>query len=126
MATASRSAGKAAKPTKMTLPEADPPAPAKAEGVPMLRLKDLLTEAAARTGARKAEIKAAIEAALQILAETLDRGGSVNLPPLGRIRVGKVKEAAKGNLLTLKLKRAGGATAGVRASAPLADSADQG
>ena len=49
-----------------------------------------------------------IEAMLAILGDALAAGESLILPPLGRVRVNRTKEAANGAMLTIKLKRGGG------------------
>ncbi|WP_284164215.1 HU family DNA-binding protein [Frigidibacter sp. SD6-1] len=93
-----------------------------AEGT-VLKLRDLVERAASRSGAKKPAAKPVIEAALAVIAEALDAGQSLNLPPLGRVRVGKVKEGAQGAMLTLKLKRGGPAR---KDDAPLAEGGEAG
>lgn len=72
-----------------------------------LKLKDLIDSVAARTGAKKPEVKAAVEATLATLGEALATGKALAVPPLGKLRVVK----NKGPALTLKLRLADGAKA---------------
>ncbi|MCY1127272.1 hypothetical protein OU426_10450 [Frigidibacter sp. RF13] len=88
------------------------------EAATVLKLRDLVERAASRSGAKKPAAKPVIEAALAVIAEALDAGQSLNLPPLGRVRIGKVKHGAQGAMLTLKLKRGGPAR---KVDAPLAE-----
>ena len=66
---------------------------------------DFLDRATKRSGVKRRDAKPAIEAALMELAETLLRGEELNLPPLGKLKVQKSKDLAKGaKALTLKLR----------------------
>lgn len=112
---------KPARKAKAADPAASPPAES---GGAALKLATLINGAAERTGTKKAAARPLVEAVLTLIGESLDRGENLILPPLGRIRVGRVKEGAKARMLTLKLKRMG--TSGAGAAAPLAqgDEAD--
>lgn len=93
--------------------------PADESGGAALKLATLINGAAERTGTKKAAARPLVEAVLALIGESLDRGESLILPPLGRIRVGRVKDGPKATMLTLKLKRMGKPGAG--AAAPLAE-----
>ncbi len=84
-----------------------------------MKLKDLIDAVAAKTGAKKPEVKAAVEATLAALGEALATGKSLAVPPLGKLRVVK----NKGPALTLKLRLADGAKA---AGLALADDGEDG
>lgn len=84
-------------------------------GQTALRLRDLIERVADATGQRRPEVKAALEAALAALGQSLDEGRGLNLPPLGKIRVGKARPNSGGEgkppsgnggrTVTLKLRR---------------------
>ncbi|MBS0564286.1 MAG: HU family DNA-binding protein [Proteobacteria bacterium] len=75
---------------------------------PVLKLKELLDRVAARADVRKKDAKPVVEALLAVLGDALAAGESLILPPLGRVRVNRTKDAANGAMLTIKLKRGGG------------------
>jgi nucleoid DNA-binding protein len=71
----------------------------------MIKKPEFLDRAVERTDVKKCEAKPAIEAALAVLAEALIKDEELNLPPMGKLRVVKSKDAGEGaKLLTLKLR----------------------
>ena len=57
------------------------------------------------TSVKKREAKPAIEAAMQVLADALEKGEELNLPPLGKLKVVKSKTTPGGaKVLTVKLR----------------------
>lgn len=80
----------------------------------VLKLKTLVEQVAAATGASKPEAKRAVGATLAAIAAGLKAGTDLNLPPLGKLRLAR----SSGAVLTLKLRTAG---AGKAAAKPLAD-----
>lgn len=72
-------------------------------GQGVVKKKDFVERSALRSGVKKAEARAAIDAALAVLAEALDRGEDLVLPPLGRLKVARAKVGPKGKQLILKL-----------------------
>lgn len=103
-----------ARPAPKAAPVAAAPAPVAMPelvvkpAVPTLKLKALVEQVAAATGARKNGLKETIEATLAIIGKALSEGQELNLPPLGKARVGRQKEAGTGEMLVIKLKRGGG------------------
>jgi hypothetical protein len=99
---------KAAKPAKPAPEKPAKPAPekaAKAEAKPAaatqtFRLKDLVTQVALATGAKKPQAKQSVEATLAALSSALSGKSALAVPPLGKLRVVK----ASGSTLTLKLR----------------------
>lgn len=91
-----------------TVPDADAAGEVAAEGGGGLRKKELIDRVVAATGARRRDAGPAVEATLAALGDALARGEALVLPPLGRMRVVKRKDSAKGGTtLTLKLSRGG-------------------
>lgn len=72
-----------------------------------LKLKDLIDRVVEKSGAKKKDVKPVIDATLTVLGEALAAGEGLFLPPLGRLHVNRTKELATGDVLILKLKRAG-------------------
>ncbi len=75
---------------------------------PQLRIKDLVEQVAVATGGKKPAVREVVEATLAAIGAALDKGDALNLPPLGKARVGRTKTGDQGAMLTLKLKRGGG------------------
>ena len=69
----------------------------------VVKKKDFVDRAVLRSGVKKADARTAIEAALAVLAEALERGEDLVLPPLGRLKVTRAKVGPKGKQLILKL-----------------------
>ena len=108
-------ATKAAKPAKAARPARAAKPAAAAAPTPVtgpveggtLKLKALVERVAARSGAKASAAKPVIEAVLAELGESLARGEAFNLPPLGKAKIGRTKEGAKGDTIVIKLKRGG-------------------
>jgi DNA-binding protein HU-alpha len=71
---------------------------------PVLKKKDLIERAAERSDLKRGEARKGVEAALDVLAEALLSGAELVVPPLGKIKVVKVKEAANARILTVKIR----------------------
>lgn len=94
---------------------------------PILKLKDFVDRAADRSGVKKKDAKPAIEAALAVLAEAIEKGEELRLPPLGKLKIAKTRDVPGGKMITLKLRTGSGPGAGAAekdADDPLADSDD--
>ena len=87
-----------------------------------LRLRDLVDRVVATTGGKKSEVKQTAEAILSEILAALDGGATLNLPPLGKIRVARPGDAETGQPMVLKLRRAGVG----KAKQPLADADEAG
>ena len=71
----------------------------------MVKKPEFIDRAVARTDVKKRDAKPAIEAALAVLAEALEKGEELNLPPMGKMRVVKSKDIGDGaRVMTLKLR----------------------
>jgi hypothetical protein len=69
------------------------------------KLKTLVEQVIKTTGAKKKGVKEIVEATLGHLGAALSRGEDVNLPPLGKAKVGRQKDKAGGELIIVKLNR---------------------
>ncbi len=72
-----------------------------------VKLTDLVDRVVASSGQKKAEATKAVKATLAVLAGAIEAGEVLALPPLGRLTLAKRKTTAKGEILTLKLRRGG-------------------
>lgn len=87
---------------------AAPARPAKAAAGPQLKKKELLSRVvAALDGKKKGGVKEIVEATLATLGEALQKGESLNLPPLGKARVARTKGEGAEQQITLRLRGAG-------------------
>ncbi len=84
-----------------------------------LKMKELLTAVTTKTGAKKKDAKDVVDATLAEIAAALKSGKSLNLPPLGNLRVAKTQEKGGATMMVLKLRMGGGG-----AKEALADDAD--
>jgi len=75
------------------------------EIIEQLKMKGLVEAVVERTGQRKGEVRTAVQAALAVMGETLADGKELNLPPMGKVKINRVKETPRGQNLILKLVR---------------------
>ncbi|WP_299350228.1 HU family DNA-binding protein [uncultured Shimia sp.] len=87
---------------------------------PDLKKVDLVDMVVERSGIKKKFAKPAIEAALAVLGEALAEGRSLNLRPLGKVKVLKSKEVSNGTVITTRVRQPL-ETAGAAATAPKDD-----
>lgn len=76
-----------------------------ATGLPEMRKRELVDAVVDRSGIKKRYAKPAIEAALAILGEALEEGRSLQMPPLGRVKVQRAKELEDGQVIVAKVRR---------------------
>ena len=92
-----------------------------------LRVKDLVERVSASGDFKKKDVRDIVEATLAELGRALEAGEVLNLPPFGKLRVGRSRDLANGSMMTLKLRRmpakAGGKKAGAKG---LADAGEAG
>ncbi|WP_116084064.1 HU family DNA-binding protein [Tropicimonas sp. IMCC34011] len=73
---------------------------------------ELIDRVVAQSGVKKRDAKPVVEAMLGVLGEMLSDGREMQVPPLGKLMVGKRKEVSGGEVLNLRLRRTGGAAPG--------------
>jgi len=74
-----------------------------------LKKRELIERVAAETGLKRREVKAVAESVLSVMARALGEGQSLNLEPLGKLRVARSTDNADGRVLTCKLRQKGAA-----------------
>ncbi len=87
---------KAVTPKPIAKPEAD---------VPVLRKKELIERVVARSGIKKKDAKPTIEAMLAVLGEALSSGEELNLQPLGKVMVKRVKEQPNAKVMVCRIRQ---------------------
>ncbi len=73
--------------------------------LPDMRKRELVDAVVDRCGIKKRYAKPAVEAALAILGEALEEGRSLQMPPLGRVKVQRSKELEDGQVIVAKVRR---------------------
>lgn len=97
----------------------------KGRAAPGLRLKELVDRVVAATGGKKKGVKEVVEATLTQLGAALQKGESLNLPDLGKMRVARAGTEG-GGAMTLKLRQGpGGGGKGKSAKEGIAADEDQ-
>ncbi len=70
-----------------------------------LRKKELIDAVVARSGIRKRDAKPAVEAALAILGEALAQGRELNLRPMGKLKVTRMKKGSHGQIIHARVRQ---------------------
>ncbi|MBW0157637.1 HU family DNA-binding protein [Sedimentimonas flavescens] len=110
------------KTTKKT--EAAPEAPARVAEAPVLRKKDFVERVAKISGAKKAVARDVAQAVLEVLSEALEKGETIALPPLGKMRVTRTAVNNGASVLHIKLKRGSADASGAAAQKDEKSAAD--
>ncbi len=92
------------------------------ESGPMVKKKDFIDRAVVRSGVKKKDARPAVEAALAVMADALKAGEELNLPPLGKVKVNRVKKLKDATMLIVKIRIPN--EAGKSASADMDDDGD--
>lgn len=84
-----------------------------ADAGPELKKQELLDKVVTRTDVKKKLAKPVVEAVLEILGEALAEGRELNLQPLGKVKINRIKEMANARVIVAKIRqpKAGGARA---------------
>jgi len=92
-----------------------------------LRVKDLVDRVSNAGNFKKKDVRDIVEATLAELGRALEAGVVLNLPPFGKLRVGRTRDLANGSMMTLKLRRMPAKAGGKKAGIPgLADAGEAG
>ncbi|MFD0979273.1 HU family DNA-binding protein [Tropicimonas aquimaris] len=70
-----------------------------------VRKPDLVDRVVAATGAKKADVRSVVDATLAELGKALAKGETLQLPPLGRVKVQKRKPVDGGEVLQVRLRQ---------------------
>lgn len=72
---------------------------------PELKKKELIDIVVARSGVKKRDAKPVVEAMLAILGETIADGRELNLAPMGKLKITRMKKTTKAHIITTRLRR---------------------
>ncbi|PRY81136.1 HU family DNA-binding protein [Marivita geojedonensis] len=72
---------------------------------PELKKKELIDTVVARSGVKKRDAKPVVEAMLAILGETIADGREMNLAPMGKLKITRMKKTTKAQIITTRLRR---------------------
>lgn len=70
----------------------------------VLRKKDFIDRVVEKSGLKKKDVRPAVDAVLAAMADSLAAGEDLVLPPLGKLKVARVKDLPNGKLLSIKLR----------------------
>ena len=85
---------------KATVVEAVKPVVA---GAP-IKKPELVERVMAETGMKKKDVKPVVEAMLTVLGRALSEGEELNVPPLGKVMINRVKDVANAKIMNVKLR----------------------
>lgn len=72
---------------------------------PELRKKELIDTIVARSGVKKRDVKPVVDAMLAVLRETIADGREMNLAPMGKLKITRMKKTTKAHIITTRLRR---------------------
>ncbi len=72
---------------------------------PELKKRELVDLVAARSGIKKRDVKPVVEAMMLVLGDAIGEGRDINLQPLGKIKVTRIKNANNGKVLTARIRQ---------------------
>ncbi|MFU8776733.1 MAG: HU family DNA-binding protein [Roseovarius sp.] len=85
----------------LTVAEAIP-----ANAGPELKKQELIDKILAKGDIKKKNAKPVVEAMLAVLGEVLAEGREINLPPLGKIKINRVRDMANARIIVAKIRQA--------------------
>jgi DNA-binding protein HU-alpha len=72
---------------------------------PELKKKELIDIIVARSGVKKRDVKPVVDAMLAVLGETIADGREMNLAPMGKLKITRMKKTTKAQIITARLRR---------------------
>ncbi len=70
-----------------------------------MRKPDLIEKVVIRSGVKKKDAKPVVEAMLAVLGEALAEGQEMRLPPLGKLKVNRIKDLENGTAYIVKIRQ---------------------
>ncbi|APX11237.1 hypothetical protein BWR18_05700 [Tateyamaria omphalii] len=71
----------------------------------MMRKKELVEAVVARSGLKKKDVKPAVEATLAVLGDALKEGRTLNLEPMGKVKINREKMLASGRMMVARIRQ---------------------
>jgi nucleoid DNA-binding protein len=72
---------------------------------PELKKKELVDMIVARSGVKKRDVKPVVDAMLAVMGETIAEGREMNLAPMGKLKITRMKKTTKAHIITARLRR---------------------
>ncbi len=72
---------------------------------PELKKKELIEAVVTRSGIKKKDAKPVIEAMLAVLGEELAQGREMNLKPLGKVKINRIKQLSNARVIMCRLRQ---------------------
>lgn len=94
-------------PVKPKLVVADSSAP-DTPSLPELKRQELLTLVVKRADIKKKFAKPVLDAVLAVLGEALAEGRDLNLAPLGKVKINRVRELGNGRVIIARIRQGSG------------------
>ncbi|WP_245770611.1 HU family DNA-binding protein [Roseovarius azorensis] len=73
---------------------------------PEMKKQELLDKVLSRADVRKKVARPVVDAVLEVLGEALAEGREMNLPPLGRVKLNRVKDLPNARVIVAKIRQA--------------------
>lgn len=70
-----------------------------------LKKTDLINMVVAQSGMKKKDVKPVVEATLLVLGKVLSEGRPMNLPPFGKAKVTRAKDAGNATVTTMRIRQ---------------------
>lgn len=91
---------------------------------PEMKKKELIDVVTERSGVKKRSVKPVVDALLAVLGEELAKGRELNLQPLGKMKINRIKQMSNGRVVMCKLRQSDNDEDETPSTDPLADAAE--
>jgi DNA-binding protein HU-alpha len=91
----------AAKPKLVVAESTAPETPS----LPELKRQELLAQVVRRADIKKKFAKPVLDAVLEVLGEALTEGRDLNLAPMGKVKINRVRELGKGRVIIARIRQ---------------------
>jgi DNA-binding protein HU-alpha len=80
--------------------------------LPELKRQELLAQVVKRADIKKKLAKPVLDAALAVIGEALAEGRDLNLAPLGKVKINRVRELGNGRVVICRVRQGAGGRTG--------------
>lgn len=70
----------------------------------MIKKPELVDRVVAESGLKKKDVKPVVEATLAVLTKALVNGEELQVPPLGKVKINKMKDVANAKIINVKIR----------------------
>ncbi|WP_254919135.1 HU family DNA-binding protein [Oceanicola sp. 22II-s10i] len=72
---------------------------------PELKKRELIDRVVALSGVKKKDAKLVVEATLQVMGEVIAEGRDLNVKPLGKLKVNRIKQSNGGTVMNARIRQ---------------------